>query len=227
MKWVERLFQPSMRGPVLALLLSSAVCTALVTARIVLSANLGYAFLVWNLFLAWLPLLFALKVQECHQLGVRRGWRLGALAAGWLLLFPNAPYILTDIIHLKTKFTAHFWVDLILVLSCALTGLVLGFLSLYVMQGIVADRFGRWASWLFIIAVACLSSIGVFIGRFLRLNSWDIVRPGKFYERMGHWTTVPSADASVFPVLFALFFLMVYLMFYGLTRLPQSDTAKS
>ena len=69
-----------------------------------------YASLVWNLFLAWLPLGFALLVREEFQSKKARGWRCWGLAAAWLLFFPNAPYIFTDVVHLTTYFYRHFWV---------------------------------------------------------------------------------------------------------------------
>lgn len=210
-------------APVLTLMFASGVCVALVFARIVTIGNIGYAFLVWNLFLAWLPLILAQMLHERYANGERRGWRLYGLGVAWLLFFPNAPYIFTDLVHLTTKFHGHFWADMMVILLCALTGSVLGFVSLFLVQSVVADRFGRAASWLFIAVVASLSGVGVFIGRFLRLNSWDVLlRPEKFYHHVNHWTADPFGNAMpcVFPVLFAVFLFIVYLMFYALTRMP-------
>ena len=223
MKLLNLLFKRETMAPVLALTFASGVCVALVVARIAAAGNIRYGFLVWNLFLAWLPLIFALLIRERYVNGERRGWRLFGLGAAWLLFFPNAPYIFTDLIHLTTKFYGHFWADMVVILLCALTGLMLGFVSLYLMQSVVADSFGRVAGWLFIVGVAGLSGIGVFIGRFLRLNSWDVfLRPEKFYQHAGNWAAAPFADAMpyVFPALFAVFLLIVYLMLYALTRLP-------
>jgi uncharacterized membrane protein len=210
--------------PVLTLIFASAVSIALVFARMVWTENLRYTFLVWNLFLAWLPLLFALLVCELHRNGQTRKWRFAGLSATWLLFFPNAPYIFTDLIHLTTRFHQHFWVDLTLILICALTGLVLGFLSLYLMQTVVARIFGRIASWVFVAAVAGLSSFGVYLGRFVRVNSWDILtRPGKLYHGINDWVSDPFAHSTsfAFPILFATFLFIAYVMLYALTHLPQ------
>jgi uncharacterized membrane protein len=224
MKLFELLYKREFFAPMLALTFASGACTALVLARVIFVGNIGFAFLVWNLFLAWLPLVFALLFRERCANGGRRGWKLFGLGVAWLLFFPNAPYIFTDLIHLTTKFCGHFWVDMILILLCALTGLMLGFVSLYLMQSLVAGKFGRLKSWLFVAGVAGLSGVGVFIGRFLRLNSWDIfLRPGKSYEHAGIWTSAPFANPLpfVFPILFAIFLFIAYMMFYALTRLPQ------
>lgn len=226
MNLFQVLFRRELLAPMLALAFSSAVCVALVLARIVFLGNVGCAFLVWNLFLAWLPLLFALLIRERYANGERGGWKLFSLAAAWLLFFPNAPYIFTDVVHLTSKFRVHFWVDMILILLCALTGLVLGFVSLYLMQSVVADRFGKLAGWLFVAGVAGLSGVGVYLGRFLRLNSWDVlVRPEKIYQHAGNWASDPFANPLpyVFPLLFAGFLLIAYLMFYGLTQLPRPN----
>ena len=111
-----------------------------------------------------------------------------------------------------------------LILLCALTGLVLGFVSLYLMQSVVARMFGRLASWLFIAVVASLSSFGVYLGRFVRVNSWDIVtRPVKLYHGINDWASDPFAHATsfAFPILFATFLFIAYVMLYALTHLPQ------
>jgi len=250
--------------PMMALSFASIVGVTLVSARILWTGNLRYAFLVWNLFLAWLPLIFALMARERYwnglgakvnsddptpdpseegnSLRVRqasipflggvrggfrdRNWRFVGLAGAWLLFFPNAPYIFTDLIHLTTRFSGHFWVDLMLILICALTGLVLGFVSLYLMQSVVVRMFGRVASWLFIAIVAGISSFGVYLGRFARVNSWDIVtRPGKLYDGINAWASDPLAHATsfAFPALFATFLFITYVMLYALTHLPQSQ----
>ena len=146
MKLLRLLFKPELATPVLALMFASAVCVTLVTTRIVLDHNFRYAFLGWNLFLAWLPLIFALLLCEQHVQGGRRRGRLAAWGLTWLLFFPNAPYIFTDLMHLTNRFFPHYWTDMLMILSCALTGLMLGFVSLYIVQSVVADRYGLIAS---------------------------------------------------------------------------------
>ena len=155
-----------------------------------------------------------------------RNWQFVSLAGAWLLFFPNAPYIFTDLIHLTTRFYGHFWVDLTLILFCAITGLVLGFVSLYLMQSVVERMFGRPASWLFIAAVAALSGFGIYLGRFMRLNSWDVLfRPRQVYHGIGSWVTDPLGNATslAFPILFGAFLFVSYLMLYALTHLRPAQ----
>ena len=222
MKLLKLAFKRETAMPMLALTFSSAASVALVFARIISTGNIRYAFLVWNLFLAWLPLVFALLACEKFQSTSARNWRFLGLAGAWLLFFPNAPYIFTDLIHLTTRFYGHFWVDLMLILLCALTGLVLGFVSLYLMQSVVERMLGRPASWAFIAAVAALSGFGIYLGRFMRFNSWDVLfRPVELYRGIGNWVTGPLADlhSLAFPLLFATFLFITYLMLYALTHL--------
>jgi uncharacterized membrane protein len=154
---------------ILALLLASLLGTGLVAARWIYTGRPAYLFLLWNLFLAWLPLLMALATEALR--------RLPPLALGpallWLLFLPNAPYLLTDLMHLGRWGNAPLWVDLLLLLIFGLTGLLLGFVSLELMHGLVEDVLGRLAGWLFVVVALSLSSVGVYIGRFLRWNSWD------------------------------------------------------
>jgi len=226
MKVLKLLFKRETAAPMLALTFASAVSVALVIARICWTGNIRYAFLIWNLFLAWLPLIFSLLACEQYQTGTRRNWRFPALAGAWLLFFPNAPYIFTDLIHLTARFYGHFWVDLMLILLCAFTGLVLGFVSLYLMQTVVTCMFGRLASWIFIALVAGLTGFGIYLGRFLRYNSWDVlVRPVKFYHDVGAWAAGSLAypTSVAFPMLFATFVFLAYLMLYALTHLPHTQ----
>lgn len=225
MKAPNLLFKPNTPHSVQVLALVSAACVGLVLGRVIWTGQLIYVFLVWNLFLAWLPLILSLKFRERFAAASGWEWKLCLLGGAWLLLFPNAPYIFTDLVHLTTKFRPHFWVDLLLILPCALTGLVLGFVSLYVMQSVVSNRLGAVAGWALVAGTAVLSGIGVYWGRFLRLNSWDVLlRPDKLFQHASDWMTNPlgSFKPYVFSVLFAVFLLMAYALFYALTQLPQS-----
>ncbi len=212
-------------GPVLALVFASAVSVAVIGGRVISTGRLNYACLVWNLFLAWLPLLFAILACDTYRDGSWRNWRFLTFTGAWLLFFPNAPYIFTDVIHVATRHYAHFWVDLVLVLLCALTGLVLGFLSLYLMQSVVTRIFGRLASWLFVAGMAALGGFGIYVGRFLRFNSWDVLcKPAEFYRGIGHWAADPFGHptAVAFPAMFGTFLFVSYLMLYALTHLEPA-----
>jgi uncharacterized membrane protein len=212
--------------PLLALLVATAAGVGLVVSRICLSGQWLYLSLVWNLFLAWLPLVFALGVCRQHRPAGRAGWKLWALAGLWLLFFPNAPYIFTDLSHLDFWFQRHYWADLSITLLIALTGFLVGFVSLYLMQAVVADRLGRAASWLFILASAGLGGLGIWIGRFLRWNSWDVfIHPVGLSADLVRLATHPLANmrSFAFQALFAALLFFGYLMLYALTHLRPAQ----
>ena len=133
-----------------------------------------YAFLLWNLFLAWIPYWLSLFLQRKYREAPKKAGFFVATFV-WLLFFPNALYIITDFIHLRPRGITPLWFDLILILSFAWTGLLLGFVSLQTVHEIVARHWNAMTGWLFAFAVLFLSSFGIYIGRFLRWNSWDIV----------------------------------------------------
>jgi len=211
--------------PVSALACASTLACVLLGFRIVLAGQFRQLYLVWNLCLAWLPLLFALTavclVQTRPQ---RRGWFFSATAA-WLLFFPNAPYIFTDLVHLGPGSHGRYWTDLVLILLFALVGLVLGFLSLFLMQRLVARRHGWPAGWLFVAVVAALSGFGIYAGRVLRWNSWDAVcNPLDLLADFGHWLlSLPHNRLSILmPMLFATLVFLAHALLYALTHLPAT-----
>jgi uncharacterized membrane protein len=229
MKLLKLLFKPETFAPMLALTFASGVSVTLVLARIVCSGNLNYSFLIWNLLLAWMPLLFALLACDQVKSGAKPGWRFLGFAGAWLIFFPNAPYIFTDLIHLKTNLKlelyTRFWVDMALILMCAFTGLMIGFVSLYLMQAIVRQKYGRVAGWMFIAAITGLSSFGICIGRFLRFNSWDVlVKPATLARGIGGWVDSLSHPGTIaFPMVFAAFLFTAYLTLYALTHLSPAQ----
>jgi uncharacterized membrane protein len=163
-------------GIVLLLLLW---CAALIGARFFFSSRVTYLFLGWNLFLALVPLVAA------RLLILARGRRTleVTLFLVWLLFFPNAPYLLTDLIHLEPKPRVPEWYDLALLLSCAGTGLFLGYVSLLEIHAWMEKHLGRWWGWSISISVLFLSAFGIYLGRFLRWNSWDVLtEPGRLFH---------------------------------------------
>ena len=145
----------------------------LVVGRVVITGRIQFLFLVWNLFLAVIP--FALSTMLGTALGPLRARLLVPVGVAWLLFFPNAPYILTDLFHLERRPGVPFWYDLALILSCAWNGLMLAYASLADMQRLVQRRLGTTASWAFATVALLLSSFGIYLGRYLRFNSWDVL----------------------------------------------------
>jgi len=149
-------------------------CVAMIAVRTDRTGSGYYRFLIGNLFLACVPLFFSTVLRIASHWRFPRTIQM-ALFCLWLLFLPNAPYILTDILHLTRVSHAPAWYDLALLLSCAGTGLLLGYLSLIDVQGIVARSFGAAWGWIFALVSLVLSGFAIYLGRFLRWNSWDVL----------------------------------------------------
>ena len=213
------------------LFLSSAGGLALLAFRLFYSGTAGYLFMPWNLLLAWIPLSLAVAVEVLRRAG--RGAAVPMLAVSflWLLFFPNAPYLLTEFIHLDPQYAVSerplralasvsprrdvpVWYDAVLILTFAWNGLLLGFLSLHVVQRAVRQRLGATWGWATVVAVLGLSGFGVSLGRFERWNSWDL-----FFQPLAVLGDVASrlfnplehARTTAVTLLFSSFLLLTYL----------------
>lgn len=181
----------------------------------------GFRFLVWNLFLAWIPLIMA---YMAWVLSLGRKWLyivIPVVAFVWLIFLPNAPYIITDFKHLaEPRAEVPIWFDVMMLMWFSWTGMLLGVVSLYLMQDIIQREFGRRAGWLMVLAVSLLSSVGVYIGRFIRWNSWDIFTdPAGIAREFIIGATDPSLRSIGFTIIFTGFFLFVYITLYAFGHL--------
>lgn len=199
----------------LLLLLSLSVfSTAMLLARVIYSGQLTHIYLAWNIFLAWLPLLFASVAQKqwCKP------FFLTTFSFLWLLFLPNAPYLITDLIHLRPVDAVPLWYDAALLFSFAISGLLLGLRSLSTMQQIVNRRFGHFGGWLLVFGASGLSGFGIYIGRFLRWNSWDVfVHPYRLSLDIFQSLQTPVflAKAVVVVLVFTVITAGAYVFWYG------------
>jgi len=158
-------------------------CLCLSTFRLLYSGRRAFVFLNWNLFLAVIPWVLT-SLAVLHPNTRLKKTAIIVLLLAWLLFFPNGPYILTDLFHIHMNSSMPVWFDLVMVLSFAWTGVLLGFLSLWDIEKILKKLLGR--KWVTIISSALLfiGSFGVYLGRYERWNSWNIInRPsGLFYD---------------------------------------------
>ena len=133
-----------------------------------------FLFLNWNLFLAVIPWLFTSIAISFPRVYNNRVFVI-SLTVLWLLFFPNAPYILTDLFHLRLNSTMPIWFDLVLILSFAWVGLFVGFLSLWDIEKIIVSTFKFKYPKILSTILLFLTSFGIYLGRFLRWNSWDVI----------------------------------------------------
>jgi uncharacterized membrane protein len=226
----------SLRQALLALALATGVCLAMIVGRTIFVKPLGFHGLrqriefpgfVWNLFLAWIPLLLALLIHALSAHSKRLFGELTACGIAWLLFFPNAPYLVTDLVHWNSHAPIPKWFDLLMIMSFAWTGLLLGYLSLYLMQELVRRWKGRAWSWSFVVFVLAMSSFGIYLGRFRRLNSWDVVsHPMDLLSDVARSADfMRSPETLAFSVTFFAFSFFSYLTLFTLTNLHGAPEA--
>lgn len=197
---------------------ASALCLALELYREHHYGAFGFRFLVWNLILAWIPLLFGLLVYDRYQRGSRLLMLAPALAL-WLLFLPNAPYIVTDFVHLSAASPSPLWLDGVELSAFAWTGMLLGFVSLYLVHAVARHRFGPAPSWAGVLGVLALVSVGVYLGRVKRWNSWDLLtQPGARLAQLHAHLGDPAALTRAAAISLAVTCLLAasYLVFYVL-----------
>src|SRR3989344_3423375 len=188
---------------------SSALSIILLYFRIQWSGSLMFVFLTWNLFLAWIPFLLAFVLSEMNNNGTSRIKKVGVFAT-WLLFFPNSPYILTDLFHLRLRSEIPLWFDLVLILSFAWNGLLLGFSSLFEIQKVLRTRLSANIVNFFIGGLMVLCSFGIYLGRYPRYNSWDIItNPITLFSDIFNMIIDPMNNTRMVGV---TFFFSVFLM---------------
>ncbi|WP_348799672.1 DUF1361 domain-containing protein [Flavobacterium adhaerens] len=192
------------------LLLFSTYCLILLFIRAKLTHTFYHFFLVWNLFLAFVPYLFIsyLKTQTAIESNKIKTFILLVL---WLLFLPNSFYILTDLIHLTQSYHNRFWFDLIVISSYALIGFTIGILSLIEFENIIKNYISPLITNLIMPIICFLSGIGIYLGRILRFNSWDIMSSPMelFYALLNTFTTL---DAMLFSFYFGAYIYLFYFL---------------
>jgi uncharacterized membrane protein len=193
---------------------------AMLGFRAVYTRSGDHLWIAWNLVLAWVPFMIALVIYA-------RAWResgllLAGLGALWLLFFPNAPYIVTDLKYIGHGTGVPVLYDVLLLSAAAWTGLLLGLTSLFLIHAVGRRFLGVGNSWALVVGVLALSSFGIYLGRVQRWNSWDVfVRPGALLGQIGDGVLHPASHARpiAVTVLFTGFLLAIYLVLYSFARL--------
>jgi uncharacterized membrane protein len=188
------------------------------------SRAFDYDNLVWNLYLAWLPYVFALTAGLLNFMLPRSWWLLIVPGILWLAFFPNAPYILTDFLHLEDRPSIPLWYDILLLASFAWTGCFLAVASLRTMQILIKEYLGLIASWLFVAVALALGGLGIYLGRFSRWNSWDLVfQPREVLFEVASRIVNPLSNLQFygFTFLFTAFLLVMYLTFISFRQLSE------
>ena len=155
------------------LTLCCLVSVFLLMVRLKITESFFLLFLVWNLFLAVIPFGISFYVRQQKKL---KKWQLIGWSCVWILFLPNAPYIVTDLIHLQLSDGLIVLVDLVVISSFAIAGLLFYLVSVRDMELLFQQNFSKKLRIVFFSVLPFLCGFGIYLGRFLRFNSWDILQ---------------------------------------------------
>lgn len=221
---MKRIVAPVMSTRVFLLnLLACLWCCIVLNFRIHLAGHNYYAFMLWNLFLAAIPLGLSLGLRQINRLVLAV-----PLLAVWLLFFPNAPYVLTDLMHLN-EHNAHVpkWLDLLMLLSFALVALWFGFQSLHIVQHWFARKFSHATAWCVTLGSLGLSGFGIYLGRFDRWNSWDLVhRPVSLLSRIASYVLHPLAHTQIWGFTLGFGTLLIFAYLFWFSSVPTAPDSR-
>lgn len=186
----------------------------------------GWWYIVWNDILAAIPLFCAMLCEHFYE----KKKNVRAVISGllWLLFFPNSPYMMTDL-----KYTSYFsestylefeqnganisaWLIVLNLTITVISGLLFGMMSMRIVHRIIDKRFGRFCEIIFCTISILLSSFAIYIGRFARVNSWDIVRPWFLIEKS---LNSLSQFTPYFILIFSIATAMLYALYCAFDRL--------
>jgi uncharacterized membrane protein len=209
-----------------ALVLSSLLASGLLAARMIFFKSWNYNMLAWNLFLAWVPYWFSFLTLFLQRLAPKRWWLLPLPGLLWLIFFPNAPYLVTDFLHLYDRPPIPIWYDIGMLATFAWTGCFLAIASLRTMQYLVKNYLGRIVSWVFVGGTLVMGGLGIYLGRYGRWNSWDLFsQPSEVARDILLRLINPFNNLRFFgfSLLFTAFLMVCYLMFVSRTQLEELD----
>ncbi|MDB5248222.1 MAG: hypothetical protein JWQ40_2616 [Segetibacter sp.] len=203
------------------LVLSVSFTMFLLVFRLFYWGRIAFTFYPWNFFLAIIPLLLSRTLYKWNKLNVKS---ITVLLC-WLLFLPNAPYIITDIFHFREREPVTKWYDLLLVTSAAWNGLIIGIVSLLQVEEFLQKHLSliKVRIAMFISIIAC--SFGIYLGRFLRFNSWDIfTNTDRLMHSLAFQFLHPQENIKTwaFTVLFAAMLALVYYTIKNLAALVRT-----
>lgn len=195
---------------------------SLLIIRVLYTGDINYIFYPWNLFLALVPLYFSRLLLKQNSFNYKSFLLLGL----WLLFIPNAPYLITDIFHFEERPPVPMWFDLVLVSSGAWNGILIFMISLYRIEKFLKLVCNSKIINSLIIILLLLCGYGIYIGRYMRYNSWDVVtKPVSILKTSTHHIHHPFQNLNVwlFTFLFASFLGIIYFTIKKLPRLLTTE----
>ena len=203
------------------LILSCLFSIGLVFFRGAYADNWRYLSLIWNLFLAFIPF-WITRTASRRKDWVHSNVRFFIVFICWLLFLPNSFYIITDLFHLRQQVSIPLWYDLALIFSSAWNGLLMGVLSIRQMEKMVEKKWRVKTDVLFLYPVMLLNAFGIYLGRYLRFNSWDVVtNPSNLIDEIVYLIIHPIRNRLDWGMVFCYAVLMT-LIYVTIKRISKT-----
>ena len=204
------------------LLASCGFSCLLLLGRMIVTTSLQYIFLPWNLFLAFIPYWITSRMIANSRV-TGKEVKLFVTLSVWLLFIPNSFYIITDLFHFTNIRSAPKWFDLLLIFSFAWNGIVLGIVSVRKVEVLLSSLLKNKSFSVFIVLVVMwLNAFGVYIGRYLRFNSWDIItNPFDLASDIGYMMIHPFRNAYSWGMILCYSLFMTFL-YFTIKKLSES-----
>jgi uncharacterized membrane protein len=203
-----------------ALILSCLFSIGLTCFRVLYTKQWFFVWLGWNLFLALVPYLITRMVIRQPR-WIDNTVRFVTIFVVWLLFLPNSFYIITDLFHLQMREGVPYWFDLALIFSFAWNGILLGAASIRQMEKCITLKWPRVREWQFVYPLMLLNSFGIYIGRYLRYNSWDVIaNPFQLTEDIWYLLLHPVRNRFDWSMIlcYAVFMTLIYTAIKRMSR---------
>lgn len=214
------------RGIIWALALSNAVSVGFLLVKATVTHSWIYSFLLWNLVLAWLPLMFAFALVDLLSKHRWLSWQNVTLSFLWLVFLPNSFYLASDLIHLRVSSQASVLFDVVMLLSFSFNGFLTGMISLYLVHHQLYKRFWAHQVHAVITLVLLAASFAIYLGRNLRWNTWDVlINPAGLLFDVSDRLINPTAHPQALTTTLGFFVLLgsVYIVLWQFARALQRD----
>lgn len=213
----------------LTLCASSLVSVLLLVVRMIVAGNGRFAFMIWNLFLAWLPVVFALGFRLSLTKHRLQSWQNLGLLALWLGFLPNSFYLMSDLIHLQSSGEASVLYDIAMMMSFIINGLILGYISVYIVHAQLLKKLPERTVMAILAVVFLACGFAIYLGRYLRWNTWDIVlNPFGILFDLSERVVNPALHIQTYVVTLSFFVLLsgTYAVVYQLTKVLSQNVQK-
>ncbi len=176
--------------------------------------------------LAWVSLFITLWLEHVIHRKLWSSWFALAITGLWLVLLPNAFYMISDFVHIQDVSRVDLLYDVVMFASFIFNGVFLGLISLYLVHWELAKRLRRRTATTFIGIIILSCSFAIYIGRELRWNTWDILtNPSSVLFDVSDRVLNPREHPKAFTTTISFFVVLssMYLVLWHIAKVARQQ----